>query len=202
MEDRVASLVQMFEEAEDATREARKLAERDRDYYDGKQWTADETSALEKRKQPVVTYNRIQRKVDYLSGLEKQQRKDPKGFPRTPKDEKAADAATDAIRYVCDDTRSKSLGALDTSPRRKPRGRSATDTINARAKGALDGRRRSSAPDCLRKVFGTQHPRSSALIWQALGLRGPSRPCRRLRLCRHCFYRRGFRRIRGWRSPL
>jgi hypothetical protein len=102
--DVASSLVKMFEEAEDATREARQLAERDRDYYDGKQWTDEETRALEKRKQPVVTYNRIQRKVDYLSGLEKQQRKDPKGFPRTPKDEDAADAATDAIRYVCDDT--------------------------------------------------------------------------------------------------
>lgn len=103
MEGGVTSLVQMFEEAEEATRPARERAERDRDYYDGKQWTADEEAALKKRKQPVVTYNRIQRKIDYLSGLEKQQRKDPKAFPRTPDDEDAADAATDAIRYVCDD---------------------------------------------------------------------------------------------------
>jgi hypothetical protein len=104
MSDDVAALVQMFEEAEESTREARKLAERDRDYYDNKQWTAEEVSALERRKQPVVTYNRIARKIDFLSGLEKQQRKDPKAFPRTPKDEDAADAATDAIRYVCDDS--------------------------------------------------------------------------------------------------
>lgn len=104
MEGGVTSLVQMFEEAEDATRDARIKAERDRDYYDGKQWTSEEESALRKRKQPVVTYNRIARKIDYLSGLEKQQRKDPKAFPRTPKDQDAADAATDAIRFVCDDT--------------------------------------------------------------------------------------------------
>lgn len=104
MEKGVAStFTRMFEESEEATREARKLSERDRDYYDGKQWTAEEESALKKRKQPVVTYNRIQRKVDFLSGLERQQRKDPKAFPRNPKDQEAADAATDAIRYVCDD---------------------------------------------------------------------------------------------------
>src|SRR6478736_4690674 len=103
MADDVSDLVKMFEDSESATREARKLAERDRDYYDGKQWTETEVRALQDRKQPVVTYNRIQRKIDYLSGLEKQQRKDPKAFPRTPKDEEAADAATDSIRYACDD---------------------------------------------------------------------------------------------------
>lgn len=102
--DDVGPLVQMFEEAEQSTRDARKLAERDRDYYDNKQWTSEEESALKARKQPVVTYNRIARKIDFLSGLEKQQRKDPKAFPRTPKDEDAADAATDAIRFVCDDS--------------------------------------------------------------------------------------------------
>jgi hypothetical protein len=87
MSEDVAALVQMFEASEESTREARKLSERDRDYYDNKQWTAEETAALEKRKQPVVTYNRIARKIDFLSGLEKQQRKDPKAFPRNPKDE-------------------------------------------------------------------------------------------------------------------
>jgi hypothetical protein len=104
MEGGVTDLVRYFEESEDATRPARELAERDRDYYDGKQLTSDEESALKKRGQPSVIYNRIQRKIDYLSGLEKQQRKDPKAFPRTPDDEDAADAATDAIRYVCDDS--------------------------------------------------------------------------------------------------
>jgi hypothetical protein len=105
MEGDVTPLVQMFEASEEATRQARKLSERDRDYYDGKQWTSKEEEALKKRKQPIVTYNRIQRKIDYLSGLEKQQRKDPKAFPRNPQDEKAADAATDAIRFVCDDVK-------------------------------------------------------------------------------------------------
>lgn len=105
MEDGLNALVQMFEEAEESTQASRKLSERDRDYYDGKQWTDEETRALNDRKQPVVTYNRIQRKIDFLSGLEKQQRKDPKAFPRTPKDQDAADAATDALRYVCDDSK-------------------------------------------------------------------------------------------------
>lgn len=99
----VTELVRMFEDAEDATRDAREKAERDIDYRDGKQLTAEQEATLQKRHQPVVIYNRIQRKVDYLSGLEKQSRKDPKAFPRNPDDLDAASAATDGIRYACDD---------------------------------------------------------------------------------------------------
>jgi hypothetical protein len=94
-----------FEESEDLTREARDKAERDRDYYDEKQWTDTEKTEIEKRGQPAITYNRIKRKVNSMMGLEKQTRKDPKAFPRNPNDESAAQAATDVIRYVCEDSR-------------------------------------------------------------------------------------------------
>lgn len=108
--------VRDFEAAEDATYDARKLAERDIDYFHEKQWTAEEKSALEKRGQPVVTFNRIKRKVNSLQGLEKQTRKDPKAFPRNPDDEDAARAATDALRFICDDSNwddKRSEAALD-----------------------------------------------------------------------------------------
>ena len=101
----LASMVRQFEESEDATRASREKAERDRDYYDEKQWTETEKAALEDRGQPAVTFNRIKRKVNSLMGLEKQTRKDPKAFPRNPDDDDSAKAATDAIRYVCDDSR-------------------------------------------------------------------------------------------------
>ena len=107
MEDAVTDVsihVKRFEEAEHSTRPAREKAERDRDYMDGKQWTSDEESAMKKRGQPVVTFNRIQRKVNYLKGMEAQTRKDPKAFPRTPGDEGSSQAVTDALRYVCDDS--------------------------------------------------------------------------------------------------
>jgi hypothetical protein len=105
LNDELSRMVKLFEDAEDATRPAREKAERDRDYYDSKQWTAEEEAALTKRGQPVITFNRIQRKVNSLLGLEKQTRKDPRAFPRNPQDESSAQAATDAIRYVCDDNR-------------------------------------------------------------------------------------------------
>lgn len=101
----LSTFIHQFEEAEEITRDARRLAERDRDYFDEKQLTAAEKSALEKRGQPAVVYNRVKRKVNSMMGLEKQTRKDPKAFPRNPDDDAAAQAATDVIRYVCDDSR-------------------------------------------------------------------------------------------------
>ena len=98
----VGALCRMFEESEDATYEARLLSERDRDYYDSKQWSAAEQATLKKRGQPVVTDNIIKTKIDYLDGSEKRQRIDPKAFPRTPKHEAEAEAATEALRYVTD----------------------------------------------------------------------------------------------------
>lgn len=107
MENKVGSdyvrFVRQFEDAEDSTREAREKCERDRDYRDGKQLTEAEEKTLKKRGQPIVVFNEIQPKVNTMLGLEKQTRKDPKALPRTPNDEQAAHAATDAIRYVCED---------------------------------------------------------------------------------------------------
>lgn len=98
----LSMLVSWFEDAEEMTDNARRLSERDRDYYDNKQLTPHERSVLEKRGQPAVVINRIQTKVNYLKGYEASQRADPRAFPRTPQDEEAAEAATDALRYVSD----------------------------------------------------------------------------------------------------
>ncbi|MDP5216702.1 hypothetical protein Q5Y75_05685 [Ruegeria sp. 2205SS24-7] len=98
-------LKQMVQNAADLTQEARVTSERDRDYYDEHQWTAEEQAVLEKRKQPVITINRIKRKVDAMVGLEQRMRVDPKAHPRNPNDEEVADVATKALTFVDDNTR-------------------------------------------------------------------------------------------------
>ena len=98
----VATLVKYYNEYEENTYNSREASEKNRDYYDNKQWTAEETTALEKRKQPVITFNLVKRTVDALLGAEKQFRTDPKALPRTPIHEEDAHACTDAIRFVCD----------------------------------------------------------------------------------------------------
>jgi hypothetical protein len=92
----------LYENFLDATSEARNNAEVCRDYRDHKQWTAAEKAALAVRGQPVLTNNRIAPKIDYLLGAERQGRTDPKAFPRNPEDQGSSEAATDALRYICD----------------------------------------------------------------------------------------------------
>jgi len=101
----VQSFITQFEDAERITYDARAKSEQCRDYFDDKQLTEQERTALEKRGQPPVIFNEIKPKIKTMLGLEKQTRKDPKAFPRNPDDEDAARACTDAIRYVCDDSR-------------------------------------------------------------------------------------------------
>lgn len=101
--DILTDLVRKFEEAEEASQDSRSESERARDYYDGRQLTDAEIKALKKRKQPIVIENLIQPKIDYLCGLERQTRTDPKAYPRTAAHEDDATAATDALRYVSDD---------------------------------------------------------------------------------------------------
>jgi hypothetical protein len=74
-----------------------------RRYYHGSQWTDAQIKALNRRKQPVVTFNRIGRKVDGVVGLIERLRQDPKAFPRTPKHEEGAELATAALRYILDE---------------------------------------------------------------------------------------------------
>lgn len=95
----------MVEIAAELTETARAMSERDRDYYDEKQWTEEEMAVLRRRKQPIITINRIKRKVDAMIGLEQRMRVDPKALPRGPEDEEVAQAATKALVFVDDNTR-------------------------------------------------------------------------------------------------
>lgn len=95
----------MVENAIDTTNPATRLSLRDRDYYDGHQWTQDQINILKARKQPIITNNRIKMKVDGLIGIEQRSRVDPRALPRNPQDEQAADAVTKALVYVDDASR-------------------------------------------------------------------------------------------------
>jgi len=100
----VSILSEYFEDSETTSYDARVKAERDKDYYDGKQWTDKETAALNKRGQPVIVSNLIKPKIDALTGMERMNRTDPKALPRNPGDEEAAEAITKALRYVADNS--------------------------------------------------------------------------------------------------
>lgn len=73
-----------------------------RQYRHGAQWLTHQVEVFNKRKQPVVTYNRIGRKIDSIVGLMEKLKQDPKAYPRNPEvtDEVGAELATSVVRYV------------------------------------------------------------------------------------------------------
>ena len=83
-----------------------------RRYRHGAQWTADQVKALNDRKQPVVTYNKIGRKIDGIVGLVERLKQDPKAFPRTPAHQQGADLATAVLRYLMDANRWNEISPL------------------------------------------------------------------------------------------
>jgi hypothetical protein len=79
-------------------------------YYHGDQWSTDELAVLKKRKQPVITFNRINRKIDGVVGTLKKLWQDPKAYPRTPQHDQEAEIATEALKYALDRARWKAVG--------------------------------------------------------------------------------------------
>src|SRR4029077_9662560 len=73
-----------------------------RRYYHGVHWTAAQIKELNKRKQPIVTFNRIARKLNGVVGLIDRLKQDPKCYPRTPANADGAELATAVIRYSLD----------------------------------------------------------------------------------------------------
>src|SRR6185369_7113864 len=95
-------------------------ARQSRHYYHGDQWTEAEIAVLQRRKQPVVTSNRIERKINAVVGIIEKLKQDPKAYARTPQHEQGADVATAVMRYCLDtndwnskSTRNARLGAID-----------------------------------------------------------------------------------------
>lgn len=85
----------------EGSRAASKLT---RDFYDQKQWTTEELKILQDRNQVPVQFDYIAEQIDWLTGMQIDSLQDPKAFPRNQDDEGAAQAVTDALRYVSDNT--------------------------------------------------------------------------------------------------
>jgi len=82
---------------------------KDRQYYEGRQWTPAEIEELKEISQPAITINHIYAKINALLGLLLQQRPQIKCLPRGKHDAELAHIATLVIRYIMDinDVRTK-----------------------------------------------------------------------------------------------
>lgn len=73
-----------------------------RHYYHGAQYTPDQIKILRLRRQPPLTWNRVNRKINGIVGLVERMRSDPRALPRTQRSQAGADIATQVIRTVLD----------------------------------------------------------------------------------------------------
>lgn len=101
----VAALKKQFSEWQSLTQDGRQENLIEIDYYDGKQLTSGEKLTLSKRGQPDIVINRIRPAVNGVLGVVERGKSEPRAFPRTPKDEGAADVATDTLRYIAERNR-------------------------------------------------------------------------------------------------
>lgn len=100
----IKDLTGQFESFLTYTEDARRESERDQDYDDHHQWTDAEVKKLTERNQAPVVINRIKTKINLLVGIQRMRRTMPRALPRTPKHEDAANAATEALRFVSQNT--------------------------------------------------------------------------------------------------
>ena len=70
-----------------------------RRFRHGSQWTSEEVTQLNARRQPITTINKVSRKIHGVIGVLARLKQDPKAFPRTPKHEQGAELATAVIRF-------------------------------------------------------------------------------------------------------
>jgi hypothetical protein len=75
-----------------------------RRFVHGSQWTSEQITQLQARRQPVTVNNKTKRKINGIVGTLQRLRQDPKAFARTPKHEQGADLASAAIRYAMERT--------------------------------------------------------------------------------------------------
>jgi hypothetical protein len=109
MTDDLSRLKSYFSDAQALTQDSRQRALVAMDYYDSDQFTREELTTLALRGQPAITVNRIKPAINSIIGVTERGRSDPRAWPRTPRDARSADAATDILRYIADFNRFKRL---------------------------------------------------------------------------------------------
>lgn len=98
-----------FALSQDLCEPARREAEIDQDYYDGKQFTDAEIAILKRRKQPVTVFNEVKPGVNGIIGIVERGKTDPQALGREKNDSDGAEVITDCLRYVADKNRLQSL---------------------------------------------------------------------------------------------
>lgn len=74
----------------------------DEDFYDGLQWSDDDSQELMQRGQAPLVYNRIKPTLDWVRGVERRMRADFKVLPRRPDKVEMGNVKTQVLKYLSD----------------------------------------------------------------------------------------------------
>ena len=95
-------LKRKYQVARDNMSENSKKQQRDVDYYHGKQLDDQVRENLIKRGQQPITLNFVDQAIDGMLGVVSSSATQPRGYPRTPQAENAADVTTKILQYLAD----------------------------------------------------------------------------------------------------
>jgi hypothetical protein len=93
-----------IEEGRDQTGDWRANAERYFDLTAGWQWSPEDQKILDDDNRPTVTFNRIGRNIDLISGMEVQGREEVAFLPREEGDVGKSEVLSSAVQYITDET--------------------------------------------------------------------------------------------------
>jgi hypothetical protein len=94
----------------DLSREAREAMALCQDFYNNKQWTAEEKRILKERNQHPTIDNRIKEKVNGLLGYAEKRKTEIRAYPRNKTiDNESASLISEALDFVADENRMESL---------------------------------------------------------------------------------------------
>jgi hypothetical protein len=106
-----SQLKHMVDDYISATDVNARLAQRDRDYFDGEQLDSHLKETLRKRGQPAIAINKIGPAISGILGIIDAADSDPEAYPRSQSSQDAADVVTKTLRYLADRANYKKVKA-------------------------------------------------------------------------------------------
>lgn len=96
----LADVRELFKTGRDLEKDSLKKAKESEDYYAGKHWDEHERNRLESLNRAAVTINKIEKNVDQICGMQRQERTDIRFVPQEGGDQKVADILNLTSKHI------------------------------------------------------------------------------------------------------
>lgn len=97
-EELVCRVYRDYKSSKDHLREWRADMAESYDFFAGEQWSEDDKAALDEQGRPTIVFNRCVRLINAISGLELQNRQEPRFLPKETDDNAAAEVLQSAVK--------------------------------------------------------------------------------------------------------